>query len=209
MLGNEAMKRRRTSPLLPRTTLGLLITLFFTGPSEISVDACQVCQGSVAPLLSINFGRCDGSSFAALDSIATQPPFMQKHPFLFANGISVMTPRRRIFMTNGDEKENGDQVQPEDQGNAGKPKEEAEDGMSTAMIASIGFYKNVISPLLPPACRFVPTCSQYGVQAIKEFGPTKGTILIVWRLLRCSPIGGKGYDPPKWPPVSYTYSSYF
>jgi putative membrane protein insertion efficiency factor len=81
-------------------------------------------------------------------------------------------------------------------------------GMSTAMIATIGVYKNFISPLLPPACRFLPTCSQYGVQAITEFGPCKGSILTAWRLLRCSPVGGKGYDPPKWPPVSYTYSSW-
>jgi putative membrane protein insertion efficiency factor len=80
--------------------------------------------------------------------------------------------------------------------------------VSSAMVATIGVYKNFISPLLPPACRFVPTCSQYGVQAIEEFGPTKGAILTAWRLLRCSPLGGKGYDPPKWPPVQYTYGSY-
>jgi putative membrane protein insertion efficiency factor len=86
------------------------------------------------------------------------------------------------------------------------PKEQSE--LSSAMIATIGVYKNFISPLLPPACRFVPTCSQYGVQAIQEFGPCKGVILTLWRLLRCSPFGGKGYDPPKWPPVPYTYSSY-
>lgn len=79
---------------------------------------------------------------------------------------------------------------------------------SMMMIITIGFYKDWISPLLPPACRFVPTCSQYGVQSIQTYGPLKGVILIIWRLLRCSPIGGKGYDPPKWPPVSYTYSSY-
>eukprot|EP00535_Pseudo-nitzschia_heimii_P004807 CAMPEP_0197184790 /NCGR_PEP_ID=MMETSP1423-20130617/10597_1 /TAXON_ID=476441 /ORGANISM="Pseudo-nitzschia heimii, Strain UNC1101" /LENGTH=252 /DNA_ID=CAMNT_0042635695 /DNA_START=87 /DNA_END=845 /DNA_ORIENTATION=+ len=79
---------------------------------------------------------------------------------------------------------------------------------SSAMIATIGIYKNFISPLLPPACRFVPTCSQYGVQAIKEFGPSKGLLLTSWRILRCTPFGGKGFDPPKWPPVSYTYSSY-
>ena len=77
-----------------------------------------------------------------------------------------------------------------------------------AMVNTIGFYKSYISPLLPPACRFTPTCSQYGIQAIEEYGPQKGLILIAWRLLRCSPIGGRGYDPPKWPPVSYTYSSY-
>jgi uncharacterized protein len=85
----------------------------------------------------------------------------------------------------------------------------AEDSpVSTSMISAIGFYKTFISPLLPPACRFVPTCSQYGVQAINEFGPTKGSVLIAWRLLRCSPFGGKGYDPPKWPPVSYTHGSW-
>jgi uncharacterized protein len=80
--------------------------------------------------------------------------------------------------------------------------------MSSSMIGAIGFYKFWISPLLPPACRFVPTCSMYGIQAIKEFGPNKGAILTAWRILRCSPFGGKGYDPPKWPPVFYTYSSY-
>jgi uncharacterized protein len=83
-----------------------------------------------------------------------------------------------------------------------------ENAMSAAMIGSIGFYKKVISPVLPPACRFIPTCSTYGVQAIQQYGPMKGFILITWRILRCSPIGGKGYDPPKWPPVAYTYSSY-
>jgi uncharacterized protein len=80
--------------------------------------------------------------------------------------------------------------------------------MSSSMIGAIGFYKFWISPLLPPACRFVPTCSIYGIEAIKEFGPYKGAILTAWRILRCSPFGGKGYDPPKWPPVFYTYSSY-
>ena len=80
--------------------------------------------------------------------------------------------------------------------------------VSAGMVGAIGIYKNFISPLLPPACRFLPTCSQYGVQAIEEFGPTKGSILTTWRLLRCSPFGGRGYDPPIWPPVSYTYGSY-
>jgi len=80
--------------------------------------------------------------------------------------------------------------------------------VSSGMVAAIGIYKNFISPLLPPACRFVPTCSQYGVQAIEDFGATKGAVLTAWRLLRCSPFGGRGYDPPKWPPVFYTYGSY-
>ena len=80
--------------------------------------------------------------------------------------------------------------------------------MTSSMIMAIGFYKKWISPILPPACRFLPTCSQYGVQAIKEYGPTKGVILTAWRLARCSPSGGRGYDPPIWPPVAYNYGSY-
>ena len=96
----------------------------------------------------------------------------------------------------------------EDNSTKQEEKETTAQPMTTAMIASIGFYKRFISPLLPPACRFLPTCSQYGVQAIEQFGPTKGAILTAWRLLRCSPLGGKGYDPPRWPPVGYQYSSY-
>lgn len=93
--------------------------------------------------------------------------------------------------------------------NSADPKQGGkEEIMSGSMIMAIGFYKSWISPLLPPACRFLPTCSQYGVQAIQEFGPTKGLILTAWRLARCSPLGGRGYDPPKWPPVPYTYGSY-
>lgn len=92
--------------------------------------------------------------------------------------------------------------------NGEKSKSSSTNEVSAGMVGAIGIYKNFISPLLPPACRFLPTCSQYGVQAIEEFGPQKGSVLTAWRLLRCSPFGGKGYDPPRWPPVSYTYGSY-
>jgi uncharacterized protein len=88
------------------------------------------------------------------------------------------------------------------------PPSQRPQSVSSLMIGTIGVYKNFISPLLPPACRFVPTCSQYGVQAIEQFGPCRGVVLTAWRILRCSPLGGKGYDPPRWPPVHYTYSSY-
>mmetsp|Transcript_2671 Transcript_2671/g.7411 ORF Transcript_2671/g.7411 Transcript_2671/m.7411 type:complete len:216 (-) Transcript_2671:1556-2203(-) len=118
----------------------------------------------------------------------------------------------RIFATATEKVDDEETADTDETGDAPKTTEEpqkiSDEAMSGAMVGSIEFYKNWISPLLPPACRFVPTCSQYGVQAIQEFGPSKGAILIAWRLLRCSPIGGKGYDPPKWPPVHYTYSSY-
>ncbi|KAF0896940.1 hypothetical protein E2562_030787 [Oryza meyeriana var. granulata] len=50
------------------------------------------------------------------------------------------------------------------------------------------FYKREISPLLPSSCRYVPTCSEYSMQAYKRYGVAKGTILTAWRLCRCNPL---------------------
>lgn len=87
-------------------------------------------------------------------------------------------------------------------------KSETTDASSALLLGSIQFYKNFISPVLPRACRFLPTCSTYGMEAIQQYGPAKGVILTAWRILRCSPFGGRGYDPPAWPPVPYNYKSY-
>ena len=67
--------------------------------------------------------------------------------------------------------------------------------LSYLLILSIKFYRLCISPLLPPSCRFTPTCSQYAIEAISKYGPVKGMFLAVKRLLRCRPGGGSGYDP--------------
>ena len=56
-------------------------------------------------------------------------------------------------------------------------------------------YKKFISPLLPPACRFTPTCSEYAIEAIEKFGVIRGGVLASWRLLRCNPWSKGGYDP--------------
>ncbi len=56
-------------------------------------------------------------------------------------------------------------------------------------------YKKHISPSLPPACRFVPTCSEYAYTAIERFGVIKGGALSLWRLIRCNPFCKGGYDP--------------
>ena len=73
----------------------------------------------------------------------------------------------------------------------------------TALTAPIRLYKKVLSPLMPPACRFEPTCSVYAIQAIETHGPFKGFVLAVRRLLRCHPVhwlgGSEGFDPV--PPV--------
>jgi putative membrane protein insertion efficiency factor len=63
------------------------------------------------------------------------------------------------------------------------------------LLLPIYFYRNCISPLTPPSCRFTPTCSQYAVEAIKKHGPFRGLYLAIRRILRCHPWGGHGYDP--------------
>ena len=63
------------------------------------------------------------------------------------------------------------------------------------LVLPIRFYQLVISPLLGPTCRFTPTCSEYAKQAILKHGPIKGLGLAIWRILRCNPWGGSGYDP--------------
>ena len=66
---------------------------------------------------------------------------------------------------------------------------------TTLLILPIRFYRAAISPMFPPACRYVPTCSQYAIEAITKYGPLKGLWLAVKRLLRCHPWGGSGFDP--------------
>jgi len=67
--------------------------------------------------------------------------------------------------------------------------------ISYLLLLPIKFYQYCISPLKPPACRFVPTCSQYAIEAVQKYGPLKGSWLALKRLLRCHPWGGSGYDP--------------
>jgi uncharacterized protein len=56
-------------------------------------------------------------------------------------------------------------------------------------------YKYLVSPLLPPACRFVPSCSEYAAEAVARHGCLRGAMLACWRLLRCNPLARGGYDP--------------
>ncbi len=63
------------------------------------------------------------------------------------------------------------------------------------MCLPIYFYKGCISPMLPPSCRYTPTCSQYAIDALMKHGPVKGSWLAAKRICRCHPWGGSGYDP--------------
>jgi uncharacterized protein len=67
--------------------------------------------------------------------------------------------------------------------------------MKSAAIAFLKFYKGRISPLLPAACRYVPSCSEYAAEAVACHGFFHGTALALWRLMRCNPLARGGYDP--------------
>ncbi|MGM0365513.1 MAG: membrane protein insertion efficiency factor YidD [Actinomycetota bacterium] len=69
--------------------------------------------------------------------------------------------------------------------------------MKKILIFLIKLYKKFISPILPNSCRFMPTCSEYAVDAVNKYGVLKGSIKSIYRILRCNPFNKGGYDPVK------------
>lgn len=63
------------------------------------------------------------------------------------------------------------------------------------LIALVRLYKGAISPMLPPSCRYTPTCSEYALEALRKHGPLRGSWMAIKRICRCHPWGGSGYDP--------------
>ena len=94
----------------------------------------------------------------------------------------------------GDDKKGDDSKGADNEGGSGRER------LKELMVGGIKWYRNALSPFMPPNCRFLPSCSNYGIQAIETFGPWRGGLLTAWRILRCNPFGGSGYDPPRWPP---------
>ncbi|KAK8618009.1 hypothetical protein V6N13_080908 [Hibiscus sabdariffa] len=88
-------------------------------------------------------------------------------------------PSRRSVLVYGSV-QNPDQNTPED--------DEDENLGVKAALCMLKFYKREISPVLPKSCRFVPTCSEYSMEAYKKYGVVKGTVLTAWRLCRCNPL---------------------
>ena len=62
-------------------------------------------------------------------------------------------------------------------------------------LGALRAYKRFLSPLLPPACRFYPTCAEYAEQAVEKYGVARGVGMALWRLLRCHPFSRGGCDP--------------
>ena len=67
--------------------------------------------------------------------------------------------------------------------------------LSLPLILLVRFYQKFISPYKPSCCRFTPTCSHYALEALRKYGPLKGSWLAFKRIIRCHPWGGSGYDP--------------
>jgi hypothetical protein len=63
------------------------------------------------------------------------------------------------------------------------------------VLALIRLYQMTLSKGMPPTCRFYPSCSHYGYQAVYKYGAVKGSLMAVWRILRCNPFNPGGYDP--------------
>ena len=69
--------------------------------------------------------------------------------------------------------------------------------IKTVLIYSIKTYKLILSPILGPSCRYLPTCSDYFMECLNEYGVIKGSAKGMKRILSCHPLGGHGYDPVK------------
>ena len=67
--------------------------------------------------------------------------------------------------------------------------------MKAIILGFISFYREVISPLTPKSCRYLPTCSEYGYEAIQKYGIIKGGWLLLRRIARCHPFCKGGFDP--------------
>ena len=67
--------------------------------------------------------------------------------------------------------------------------------MKSLALGLLRLYKRWISPAFPPSCRYLPTCSEYAIEAVEQRGAVVGVALSVWRVLRCHPFASGGYDP--------------
>jgi putative membrane protein insertion efficiency factor len=67
--------------------------------------------------------------------------------------------------------------------------------LARVLAAPVRLYQRFVSPALPRRCKYEPTCSAYALEALRAYGPLRGSVLAAWRLLRCNPLSHGGYDP--------------
>ena len=67
--------------------------------------------------------------------------------------------------------------------------------MKRVLLSALRFYRAQVSPALPPACRYTPTCSEYAIEAVERYGAWRGSVLAIRRVLSCNPFARGGYDP--------------
>jgi putative membrane protein insertion efficiency factor len=68
--------------------------------------------------------------------------------------------------------------------------------LTTFLIGGVRFYQTFLRPLLPPLCKFHPSCSEYFILAVRKYGPVSGACRGTWRICRCNPFNRGGFDPP-------------
>lgn len=73
--------------------------------------------------------------------------------------------------------------------------EKLEIDMKKLFLFIIKFYRKYISPMKSTKCPYIPSCSEYGMEAIEKYGALKGGVLALWRIIRCNPFSKGGYDP--------------
>ena len=67
--------------------------------------------------------------------------------------------------------------------------------MRRVLLSALRFYRAQVSPALPPACRYTPTCSEYAIEAVERYGAWRGSVMAIRRVLSCNPFARGGYDP--------------
>jgi putative membrane protein insertion efficiency factor len=165
--------------------------------SVVEVESCYRCLLLKKPVI-----RTSICSFHRLAPLDLQP---QRHRLRSGRGGLVVADVSTFMVVGGEEGEKEEKI-----GNADADDDavttgnrDLKDGLKDVMISWIKWYRNTLSPIMPPNCRFFPSCSVYAIDAIEKFGSVKGGVLTGWRILRCNPLGGAGYDPPQWPPPGF------
>ncbi|KAK9158810.1 hypothetical protein Scep_005384 [Stephania cephalantha] len=140
---------------------------------------------------SVAFAQSKKLGFSGSNSLSKWRRNGTRLPLVSFNFFAHVQQRRRSLSTAYHRLEN-DPIEKSEQ------EDEAKSVGVKAALTMLRFYKREISPLLLNSCRYVPTCSEYSMEAYKRYGVVKGTVLTAWRLCRCNPFGGSGFDPPRW-----------